>query len=118
MSTITDFTESELWIIKTTLEERYGEVIKLQLADTELRLDPGLTELTLCPTAYWEMRDCHFIVCKTGDSRYRCQFYYRNFEMYGPNIEEFDDLSECIVTLLQVQADHETTRTGSESGPA
>ena len=25
--------------------------------------------------------------------------------MYGTGIEEFDDLSECMVTLLQVQAD-------------
>jgi len=26
--------------------------------------------------------------------------------MYGTGIEEFDDLSECVVTLLQVQADY------------
>jgi len=25
--------------------------------------------------------------------------------MYGTGVEEYDDLSECIVTLLQVQAD-------------
>jgi hypothetical protein len=33
--------------------------------------------------------------------------------MYGPNVEVFDDLSECMVTLLQVQADHEADRAGS-----
>jgi hypothetical protein len=26
--------------------------------------------------------------------------------MYGTGVEEYDDLSECVVTLLQVQADH------------
>jgi hypothetical protein len=26
--------------------------------------------------------------------------------MYGTGTEEYDDLSECMVTLLQVQADH------------
>jgi hypothetical protein len=26
--------------------------------------------------------------------------------MFGTGIEEYDDLSECLVTLLQVQADH------------
>ncbi len=26
--------------------------------------------------------------------------------MYGTGVEEYDDLSECIVTLLQVQADY------------
>lgn len=42
---------------------------------------------------------------KTGEPRYRCQFYYRVRQMYGTGEEEYDDLSECMVTLLQVQAD-------------
>ena len=117
MSQIADFTDSELWIIKTTLEERYGEQVEPALADTELRLDRGMTELTVCPAAYWERDDCHFIVAKTGDGRYRSMFYYRNYQMYGTGVEEFDDLSECMVTLLQVQADHETSRTDSSPGP-
>jgi hypothetical protein len=106
MSAIEDFTESELWIIRTTLVERYGKEIELQLADTELRLNPYSTELTACPAAYWQSDGCHFIICKTGATRYRSQFYYRVHEMFGTGIEEFDDLSECVVTLLQVQADY------------
>ena len=117
MSKIADFTDSELWIIKTTLEERYGEAREPMLADVELRLDPGVTELTVCPAAYWEERGCHFVVSKTGDNRYRCQFYYRNYQMYGPDVEEFDDLSECMVTLLQVQADYEASQADSTSDP-
>lgn len=110
MSEIAELAEGELWIIRTTLEERYGKVIELSLADTELRLSPHSTELALCPTAYWEHEDCHFVICKAGDKSYRCQFFYRNHEMYGTGIEEFDDLSECTVTLLQVQADHAASR--------
>jgi hypothetical protein len=106
MSAIEDFTDSELWIIRTTLEERYGKTIEPVLADIELRLNPYATELTACPAAYWEDQGCHFIVCKSGNSRYRCQFYYRVHQMYGTGVEEYDDLSECVVTLLQVQADH------------
>jgi hypothetical protein len=117
MSKIDDFTDSELWIIRTTLEERYGEAIEPQLVDVELRLDPGTAELTLCPAAYWERNDCHFVVPKVGDNRYRCQFYYRNYQMYGPSIEEFDDLSECMVMLLQVQADYEASRTDGAPDP-
>ena len=105
MSTIENFTESELWIINTTLEERYGKSMELQLADTELRLNPYETGLSACPATFWEHKGCKFIVCKTGDSRYRCQFYYRVHKMYGTGVEEYDDLSECMVTLLQVQAD-------------
>jgi hypothetical protein len=40
MSSIADFTKSELWIVRTTLVERYGKEIELRLADTELRLNP------------------------------------------------------------------------------
>jgi hypothetical protein len=106
MSGIPDFSDSELWIIKSTLEERYGEAPEIQLAETEMRLDRGRTELTPCPTAYWEAEDCHFVVMKTGDRRYRCQFFYRIHQMYGTGRENYDDLTECVVTLLQVQADH------------
>ena len=110
MNAIEDFTDSELWIIRTTLEERYGAPVEPQLADTELRLNPYDTALTLCPAAYWEHEGCHFIVCKTGSPRSRCQFYYRVHEMYGTGVEEYDDLSECMVTLLQVQADYVASR--------
>ena len=106
MSQIADFSESELWVIRTTLAERYNETVQTQLADAELRLDPYSSELTSCPVAYWERDGCHFTVFKTGEHRYRCQFYYRIHQMFGTGIEEFDDLSECVVTLLQVQADH------------
>ena len=106
MSGIPDFSDSELWIIKSTLEERYGEAPDIQLAETEMRLDLGKTELTPCPTVYWEADGCHFVVIKTGDRRYRCQFFYRIHQMYGTGTEDYDDLTECVVTLLQVQADH------------
>ena len=106
MSRISDFSDSELWTINSTLTERYGEAPDIQLAETEMRLDKGSTQLLPCPTAYWEYRDCHFVVVKTGDRRYRCQFFYRIHQMYGTGVEEYDDLTECVVTLLQVQADH------------
>jgi hypothetical protein len=106
MSQIADFSESEMWIVQTTLAERYKEVVDVRLADSELRLNPYSSELTPCPVAYWEKDGCHFVVLKTGDHNYRSQFYYRVHQMFGTGIEEYDDLSECMVTLLQVQADH------------
>ena len=115
MSRIPDYSESELWLIRTTLEERYSEAPEIQLADSEMRLERGRTELVPCPTAYWEVDNCHFVIVKTGDRHYRCQFFYRIHQMYGTGIEEFDDLTECIVTLLQVQADHQL-KNQQESG--
>jgi hypothetical protein len=34
--------------------------------------------------------------------------------MYGTGVEEYDDLSECAVTLLQVQADHKAVQDDSK----
>ena len=116
MSGIPDFSDSEMWIIKATLEERYGSAPELQLAETEMRLDRGRTELIPCPTVYWQVDDCHFVVVKTGDRHYRCQFFYRIHQMYGTGVEEYDDLTECVVSLLQVQADHQASER-SEDNP-
>lgn len=107
MGKVQDFTDAELWVLQTTLRERYGQEVEVALADTELRLDPHSTQLAECPAAFWTWDRCHFVVIKTGDRRYRCQFYYRLYQQYGTGVEEFDDLAECVVTLLQVQADHE-----------
>ena len=106
MKRVPDLTDTELWIIRATVKERYGKPISVELADTEIRLRPGAKELTVCPAAYWEAGGAHFVIIKTGEDRYRCQFYYRLHQMYGTGIEEYEDLGECVISLLQVQADH------------
>lgn len=113
MSDIADFTEAELRTVRAALEERYGRPVEVELAESELRLNPHSFQLTVCPTLYWKVDDCHFVVFKTGASRYRCQFFYRVREQYGTGIEEYDDLADCVVTLLRVQADHELQRRGA-----
>lgn len=106
MSTIPDFNDSELWTARTTLKERYGHDVDIELAETELRLNRHTSNMVPCPTLYWRADDgCHFLVVKTGAERYRCQFFYRVHQMYGTGVEEYDNLTECMVTLLQVQAD-------------
>lgn len=107
MSNIADFNGSEIWAIRTTLKERYAKDIELQLADSELRLNPEGSDMTLCPTVYWEIPPVSFVIFKTGSERYRCQFFYGSTEHYGTGIEEYDNISECVTSLLQIQADHE-----------
>ena len=107
MSQVPDFTDTELWVIRTTVRERYGRNLPVDLVDTEIRLRPGAKELTTCPAVYWTAGRAHFIIIKTGETRYRCQFYYRLHEMFGTGIDEYEDLGDCVLTLLQVQADHE-----------
>lgn len=114
MNDIPDITETERWTIKSCLDERWGkESITPELVDVEARLDPSDRELTECPAIYWQQGDCHFVIMKTGEQTYRTQFYYGNREQFGTGIREYEDLADCVVSLLRLQADHESNRTGT-----
>lgn len=116
MNAIPDFTDAERRMVDTALRERYGKMIEVQLADSELRLHPDDRELALCPTLFWQERGASFVICKTGEGRYRSIFYYSVREQYGTGREEYDDLAECVSVLLKLQADHERERAGVASG--
>ena len=107
MISIPDFNDNELWIVRDTLKQRYREAVEPELAEIEMRLDPHSTELTICPALFWEHGTASFVIVKTGEERYRAQFFYRVHQQYGTGVNEYNDLTECVVTLLQVQADHE-----------
>jgi len=110
MHTITDFDAAELETIREVVEQRYGKTVDVELADSELRLDPSSRELTLCPTVFWRERGASFVIFKTSQDRYRCQFFYSVKEQFGTGIDEYTDLRLCATTLLQLQADHEAQR--------
>jgi hypothetical protein len=115
MSQISDFTDRERWIIQSTVDERWGPgQHPIQAADVELTLDPHSEALTQCPAAFWAAGNCNFVIAKTGEQRYRCQFFYNDdLEQLGPSIKEFDDVASCAVTLLRTQADHDSVRSGA-----
>lgn len=108
MTAVTDFTETETWAIETTLKERWpGQNIGLQLADVEIKMFPDDRELSEVPAIFWQVDDANFVIIKVGDRSYRCQFYYRGYQQYGTGKSEFDDITDCLVMLLQVHADKE-----------
>jgi hypothetical protein len=115
---ISDFNASERWVIESALKERYGHFVSIELADSELKLDPGSPLLTVCPTVFWSERGCNFAIFKTAEERYRCLFYYAEDEdeQYGTGRAEYDELAECVGMLLKLQADHEKQRHGVQSG--
>lgn len=112
---IPDFTDADRWVVETALKERYGVRVAVEPADSELRLDPASNAVTLCPTLYWEQRGVEFVIFKVAADRYRSQFYYSLAEQYGTG-RDFDDLAECVVATLRLQADHEKDRAGARSG--
>ncbi len=106
---IKDFSKETQAHVANLLEKRYRKQVDLQLADTELQLYPEneAEELTLCPTLYWNERGAQFVVIKVAEDRYRCQFFYSATEQFGTGHDDYDDIEKCVMTLLQVQADHE-----------
>lgn len=119
MSGIPDIGDAERWVVESALRERYGRRVETQLAEVELKLSPADAQLTSCPTLYWEARGAGFVIAKVADGRYRAMFFYPaepQGEQYGTGRPEFDDLAECVTTVLRVQADHEKDRKGAWSG--
>lgn len=105
--TIPDFTDVEQKLVFTTLFERYGKLVPFQLADSELQLEVTSDQLTLCPTIYWAERGAQFVVCKVASERFRCQFFYSESELYGTGHDEYDNLGDCVLAVLQAQSGHE-----------
>jgi len=112
MNKVPDFTDTERDVVAQTVKERYGKPVEVQVADAEIRLYPDDRELTEVPVLYWSERDCQFVIFKVADSRYRNQFFYSVREQFGTGRDEYDDILDCVVTLLRVQADHEAQRSG------
>jgi len=114
--TIPGFTDAEHKLVSGKLYERYGKLVPMHLADSELQLDEFSDELTLCHTIYWAERGAQFVACKVTAEHFRCQFFYFETEQYGTGQDQYDSLGDCVVTLLQVQSDHERQMTNIASG--
>jgi hypothetical protein len=108
---ISDFSQRESWTVESAVRERFGRPVEMMQADVEMRLDPAIPVLTDCPAIIWRADDgATFVLCKVGDGRYRCQFYYSVREQYGTERHEYDDLALCVSTLLKRHEDFEKER--------
>ncbi len=112
MTDIPDFTDEEIKIVQDSINERYGKEIELQLADAEIRPDPSERELIEVPALFWAERDANFVTIKLDKSKFRSQFFYRGDQQFGTGHQVFDDIGNCVITTLQVQADHEAKENG------
>jgi hypothetical protein len=115
-SPIPAFTDREKHLVGQCLKERYGHNVPVETAEAELQLDLLKEELTTCPTLIWQERGANFVIFKTGDNRFRSQFFYTDVEQFGTGKDEYDNIGDCAITLLQVQSDHEREKAGVRSG--
>ncbi len=104
-SKIPDFTETELWAVRNTLKERYGKEVEPQLADTEVMLG-GTDGMAWCPALFWSAKGANFTIVKLGPKRFRAYFYYHPEYQLGTGIDNYDEIGDCVIGVLQVEADH------------
>ncbi len=117
MATVSDFTDEEMNAIRSAVENRWkGALVELHPADVGTRLSAYSNELTECPAIFWTQGACHFILVKTGENRYRCQFFYTPHDQYGTGINEYHDISEAVTSLLRIQADQDGIERGNLPG--
>ena len=105
-----DFTDNEYQLVNQILLERYNRIVPLQAVEVELLLKPEDKMPTPCPALYWSELGAEFVVAKMGDQRFRSQFFYSPSEIFGTGRDVYDNLGDCMTTLLKLQADHHGTR--------
>ncbi|MCR4346731.1 MAG: hypothetical protein NUV55_05970 [Sulfuricaulis sp.] len=102
---IPDFTETELWAVRNTLKERYGKEIEPQRADSEVMLG-GADGVAWCPALFWSAKGANFAIVKPGAKRFRANFYYHPEYQLGTGIDSYDEIGDCVISVLQVESDH------------
>ena len=112
MSKIPDITEAEDKLIEETLAERYGKSIKIEYVDIEMPSKDD-EQVYTCPAVYWQKNGCHFVLAKTGEGEYASQFFYGPEEQFNTGKDFYDDVRDCLLTTLRVQADHELKKQGA-----
>ncbi len=113
MLLVSEFTDSELYNIRQILTQRYERDVGVELAACELIVDKNTRQATRYPAVFWYAQGTNFMVFKLGSAQYRGQFFYTPHEQYGTEIEQYANLDECVVELLQTQADHDRKQAGS-----
>ena len=116
MNPIPGFDARERRAVEAATVFRYGNPVELTDAEVELHLDPAQEHHTFCPAVYWNERYVQFVVCKTGDKRYRSYFFYTEDQQYRIGERDYDVIEDCVRNLLQLQTDHERIRKGVFSG--
>ena len=107
MTDTADFSNQEKLAIRTTLAKRWkSNEIDIQLVDVDVSLSDSALDSIKCPAFYWELDEYRFLLMKTGENKYRPQFFYQDSEEVAAETLEFDDVAECTMALLQLQANH------------
>ena len=113
---IPDFSDVQINAVQQLINARYKEDTELQLADSEVQIDPLHDETTACPVLYWNARECNFVILKTGDDQYRAQFFYTPQNQYSTHQIFFTTVEDCASAVMREQSGYECEVEGARSG--
>ncbi len=100
-----NFTQSEIDATKKIVDERWKDKnITVHLADIDYAKEGDETSQPY-PALVWEDKNTTFIVLKMGMLVYKSFFYYLKNKRYDTGVLEYNDLQECVTSLMQSQAD-------------
>jgi len=116
MTPIPAFTEADLALMHEALRERFGHAVEMDEVETEIRLNPADRDLTICPALYWEECGCRFVLSKTGVNQFRSMFFWSVRDRFSTGQEEYDNLGDCVVTLLKMQEEADAARKAMPEG--
>ena len=113
---IPDFSEQQFSTVQQLINARYKEDIELHLADSEIQVDPAILDFTVCPTLFWNARECNFVIIRTAEDQYRAQYFYTPHDQYPTQQSFFTVIEDCAAAVMREQSDYEREAEGVKHG--
>ena len=111
-----DYTEQECQAVQQVLNERYKSPVEVHLADCEVQPDKDCDERVERPAIFWNALDCNFVLIKMADDEFQGFFFYQPDEHFASAQQTYSNAVNCVIALLQFQADQFGESQGYVSG--
>ena len=111
-----DYTEQEWQAVQQVLNERYKSLVEIHLADCQVQPDKERNERVERPAIFWSALDCNFVLIKMADDEFQGIFFYQPDEHFASAQQTYSNVVNCVIALLQSQADQFGESRGYVSG--
>ena len=98
------------------LNERYKSPVEIHLADCEVQPDKDCDGRVERPAIFWNALDCNFVLIKMADDEFQGFFFYQPNEQFSSAQQTYSNAVNCVIALLQFQADQFGESQGYVSG--
>jgi len=99
------FDDADRFVAESALKRHYGRIVRVELAEAEIRPEQELPDVVCVPICYWSEQGVEYVVFKLAEDRLRSWFVYPSGEQIIVE-REFDDIDDCVTVTLRVQAAH------------